>query len=161
MSSANAADIEGTMTRLNDFLIERTRGEKYATVFYCLISSAGRLSFVNAGHPAPFLVSRDGRLQKLHTSGMPVGMIEGAPFQMVVTDLAPGDKIVIFSDGLTEAENAEGEFFDNERLRVCLRDYASFDAPGLHDALKEAVDRFTEGGVVRDDITALVLEYSP
>jgi serine phosphatase RsbU (regulator of sigma subunit)/pSer/pThr/pTyr-binding forkhead associated (FHA) protein len=161
MSTAEPAAIEGTMTRLNDFLLERTRGEKYATVFYCLISSDGRLCYVNAGHCAPFLVSRDGRLQKLHTSGMPVGMIEGAPFQLVETQLSPGDKIVIFSDGLTEAENGNGEFFDNERLRVCLRDFATFDAPGLHGALKESVERFTEGGVIRDDVTALVLEYSP
>ena len=60
---------------------------------------------------APFLVSPDGRLRKLHTSGMPVGMIEGAPFQMVQTQLAPGDKVVIYSDGLTEAEDAEGAVF--------------------------------------------------
>ena len=88
-------------------------------------------------------------------------MVEEAPFQMVQTQLAPGDKIVIYSDGLTEAENAEGQFFDTERLRLCLRDHAMRDAAGLHAALLDAVDRFTEGGVVRDDITALVLEYAP
>jgi sigma-B regulation protein RsbU (phosphoserine phosphatase) len=92
---------------------------------------------------------------------MPVGMIEGAPFQMVQVQLEPQDKIVIYSDGLTEAENATGEFFDTDRLRLCLRDHGSFDAAGLHNALIEAVDRFAEGGVVRDDITALVIEYSP
>jgi serine phosphatase RsbU (regulator of sigma subunit) len=161
MSSQNPADIESTLSRLNEFLLERTRGEKYATIFYCMLSSTGLLSYANAGHCAPFLVSRDGRLRKIHTSGMPVGMIEGAQMQMLQTQLDPGDKLVIYSDGLTEAENAEGEFFDTERLRVCLRDYASLDAQGLHSALRDAVDRFTEGGVVRDDITSLVLEYAP
>jgi sigma-B regulation protein RsbU (phosphoserine phosphatase) len=92
---------------------------------------------------------------------MPVGMIEGAPFQMVQTQLDPGDKIVIFSDGLTEAESFEGVFFDNERLRVCLRENATRDAVGLHAALIDAVDRFVEGAAVGDDITALVLEYRP
>ena len=92
---------------------------------------------------------------------MPVGMIEGAPIQMVQTQLAPGDKLVIYSDGLTEAEDANGQFFDTERLRLCLRDNAKADAIGLHTALLDAVDRFTEGGVIRDDITALVLEYLP
>ncbi|HUA86004.1 MAG TPA: SpoIIE family protein phosphatase [Bryobacteraceae bacterium] len=152
--------IEAILDRLNAFLLERTRGEKYATVFYCTLDPSGLLSYVNAGHPAPFLVGADGRLRKLHTSGMPVGMIEGALFQTVQAQLAPGDKVVIYSDGLTEAENADGAFFDNERLRICLRDNAARDASGMHGALLAAVDRFTEGGVVSDDITALVLEYA-
>ena len=161
MCSGDPADIEAILARLNAFLLERTRGEKYATVFYCTVDSSGLLSYSNAGHPAPFLVSLDGRLRKLHTSGMPVGMIEDAPFQTIQTQLLPGDKVVVYSDGLTEAENSEGAFFDTERLRVCLRDHASRDAVGMHAALLAAVDRFTDGGVIRDDITALVLEYVP
>ncbi|MGH9557892.1 MAG: SpoIIE family protein phosphatase [Bryobacteraceae bacterium] len=161
MTPGDSSQIESIMGRLNTFLLERTRGEKYATIFYCTLDSSGLLSYSNAGHPAPFLVSLDGRLRKLHTSGMPVGMIEGAPFQMVQTQLAPGDKIVIYSDGLTEAENADGLFFDSERLRLCLRENASRDAAGLHAALIEVVDKFAEGGVMRDDVTALVIEYSP
>jgi phosphoserine phosphatase RsbU/P len=160
MASGDSSHIESTMSRLNNFLLERTRGEKYATMFYCILDSSGLLSYSNAGHPAPFLVSPDGRLRKLHTSGMPVGMLEGAQFQMVQTQLTPGDKVVIYSDGLTEAEDAEGRFFDTERLRLCLRDNATRDAAGLHAALLHAVDRFTEGGMIRDDITALVIEYA-
>jgi serine phosphatase RsbU (regulator of sigma subunit) len=156
-----SGDIESILRRLNDFLLERTRGEKYATIFCAIIDASGALKYVNAGHPAPFLVSSDGRLRKLHTSGMPVGMIEGAPFQIVETQLSTGDKIVIFSDGLTEAENSEGAFFDAERLRVVLRENAAKDAAGLHAALLAEVDRFAEGGIIRDDITALVIEYCP
>jgi sigma-B regulation protein RsbU (phosphoserine phosphatase) len=161
MTPGESSHIESTLSRLNGFLLERTRGEKYATIFYCTLSSSGLLNYSNAGHPAPFLVSVDKRLRQLHTSGMPVGMIEDASFQTVQAQLSPGDKVVIFSDGLTEAENAEGEFFDTERLRVCLRDNAACHAGELHAALLAAVDRFTEGGVIRDDITALVIEYSP
>ena len=154
-------DIERIFAKLNDFLLERTHGEKYATIFCAMLDSRGVLRFINAGHPAPFLVSTDGRLRKLHTSGMPVGMLEGAPFQTVEAQLTPGEKIVIYSDGLTEAANAEGAFFDTERLRVVLRENAALDAAGLHSALLAAVDRFTEGGIIRDDITALVIEYRP
>src|SRR5579871_3408885 len=152
MASADPAQIEPTMSRLNEFLLERTQGEKYATVFFCMMDSSGLLSYSNAGHCAPFLLSPDGRMRKLHTSAMPVGMIEGATFPMVQTQLGPGDKVIIYSDGLTEAENAEGEFYDTERLRLCLRDYAAYDAAKLHAALLEAVDDFTEGGVIGDDI---------
>ena len=162
MGAADSSQIESMMNCLNAFLIERTRGEKYATIFYCTLDSTGLLSYSNAGHPAPFLVGPDGRLRKLHPSGMPnIGMLEGAVFEMVQTQLSPGDKVVIYSDGLTEGENAEGQFFEAERLRACLRDHAGRDAAGLHMALLNAIDRFTEGGVIRDDVTALVLEYAP
>ena len=161
MASAETGHIESIMERLNAFLLERTGGEKYATVFYCTLDSSGLLSYSNAGHPAPYLLSRDRGIRKLHTTGMPVGMSEGAPFQMVQTQLAPGDKLIIYSDGLTEAENSEGAFFDSERLRIALRDNAWREAVSLHQALVDAVDRFSEGGVVRDDITTLVLEYWP
>ncbi len=161
MASGDPAHIAPRMARLNEFLLERTRGEKYATVFYCIVDVSGLLSYSNAGHCAPFLVSPDGRLRTLNTTSMPVGMLEDAPFQMIERELAPGDKLVIYSDGLTEAEDADGAFFDTERLRLCLRENAALDAAGLHAALLECVDRFTEGGTVRDDITALVLEYAP
>lgn len=161
MCPGTPADIESILSHLNRFLLERTRGEKYATIFYCTLDASGLLSYSNAGHPAPYLVGLDGRLRQLHTSGMPVGMIEDTPFQTMQAQLAPGDKIVIYSDGLTEAESANGTFFDTERLRVCMRENAACDAAGMHAALLAAVDRFTDGGAVRDDITALVLEYSP
>jgi serine phosphatase RsbU (regulator of sigma subunit) len=161
MASADPWHVESIMTRLNTFLLERTLGEKYATIFYCTIDSSGLLSYANAGHPAPFLVSADGRIRKLHTSGMPVGMIEGAPFETVQAQLERGDKVVIYSDGLTEAENPDGQFFDTERLRLCLRDHAGADALAMHTALRNAVDRFAEGGAMRDDVTALVVEYAP
>jgi len=160
MASGDSAEIEPTMAHLNRFLLERARGEKYATVFYCMVNSAGLLSYANAGHCAPFLVSTDGRLRKLHTSGMPVGMLEEAQFQVVQMQLESGDKLVIYSDGLTEAENAAGEFFDTDRLRTCLRDNASMGAADLHKVLLSTLDAFVEGGVIRDDITALVLEYT-
>jgi phosphoserine phosphatase RsbU/P len=160
MASGDFAEIEPTMSHLNRFLLERARGEKYATVFYCMVNSEGLLSYANAGHCAPFLVSADGRLRKLHTSGMPVGMLAEAQFQVVQMQLETGDKIVIYSDGLTEAENAAGEFFDTERLRSCLRENASLSAVDLHRVLLSTLDVFVEGGVIRDDITALVLEYT-
>jgi serine phosphatase RsbU (regulator of sigma subunit) len=160
MASGDPEHIAPRMARLNEFLLQRTRGEKYATVFYCILEASGLLSYSNAGHCAPFLVSRDGRLQTLNTTSMPVGMLEEAPFQMLQRQLTSGDKLVIYSDGLTEAEGADGEFFDTERLRKCLRENATLDAVGLHAALLEAVNQFTEGGIVRDDITALVVEYT-
>lgn len=160
MATGAAAEIGLLMTHLNRFLLERTRGEKYATMFYCIVDRSGHMSYVNAGHCAPYLVNADGRLRKLHTTGMPVGMLEEAEFQIVETQLEPGDKVVLYSDGMTEAENAAGQFFDAERVRLCVRENSGLGAADLHQRLMDAVDQFTEGGSVRDDITALVLEYT-
>lgn len=161
MAAANPRDLEGTLAALNRFLLDRTHGEKYATVFYCTLDSSGRLRYVNAGHCAPYLVGADGRLRKLHTSGMPVGMIEDATAQVVEIQLSPGDKLAIYSDGLTETANPAGEFFGTEGVRACARDHFRDSAAGLHDALLAAQERFSEGGAVADDITVLVLEYAP
>jgi phosphoserine phosphatase RsbU/P len=130
-------------------------------VFYCILDKSGLLTYVNAGHCAPFLMNPDGRLRTLSTTAMPVGMIEDAQFEVLQVQLGARDKLVIYSDGLTEAEDADGVFFDTDRLRTCLRENAALSAQQLHRALLHAVDEFTEGGAVRDDITALVIEYAP
>lgn len=161
MASGDISHIGPRMSRLNDFLLDRTHGEKYATIFYSLLDDNGVLTYVNAGHCAPFLVSRDGRLRTLHTTAMPVGMLEGSEFDVVQVTMEAGDKLVIYSDGLTEAEGPEGGFFDTERLRQCLRENAALGARDLHSAILAKLDRFTEGGAMRDDITAVVLEYAP
>lgn len=161
MTSVEPGGLEAMMEHLNSFLLERTKGEKYATVFYCTLNASGLLEYANAGHCAPYLVSRDGRLRKLHTTGMPVGMLEEATFQPVTMQIEAGDKLVIYSDGLTEATNAKGEFYESERLRACLRENATRSAIGMHAAIRESVDTFRGAVPARDDITLLVIEYLP
>ena len=161
MASAESVDIEGLLMRLNAFLLDRTRGEKYATMFYCTLDSSGHLRYSNAGHCAPLLVGFDGTIRGLDSSGMAVGMLEEAVFGTVDTQLSPRDKLVIYSDGLTETETHDGEFFGSERLRVFLREHAQESAADLHTSLLASVDRFGEGGVVHDDVTLLILEYAP
>src|ERR1700730_8076864 len=99
-ASHSANTIEQSMTLINRFLGERAEAEKYATVFHCTLERNGRLRYVNAGHCAPLVVSVDGRTRQLETTGMPVGLIPGATFPAVETTIAPGDKIIIYSDGV-------------------------------------------------------------
>ena len=159
MASGQVSDTPSMLARWNAYLLERTVGEKYATIFYCTLDTNGLLHYVNAGHCAPYVVSRQGEVRRLETTGTPVGMVDGVEFAVVNLSLQPGDKVVIYSDGLTEAENAEGVFFEKARLRAFLRDHASLDAIELHRLLIDLVQRFSEGGVIRDDVTVLVLEY--
>jgi serine phosphatase RsbU (regulator of sigma subunit)/pSer/pThr/pTyr-binding forkhead associated (FHA) protein len=146
------------MERLNRFLMDRTGGEKYATVFYCLLDYGGRLSYVNAAHCPPIVVRASGQLSTLEATGMPVGLMETAEFGVAEEHLAPGDKVIIYTDGVTEAQNATGEFFGKKRLREIVTAHAAASCQTLHDAIQQAITDFTEGAPQSDDITLVVLE---
>jgi serine phosphatase RsbU (regulator of sigma subunit) len=145
--------------RLNRFLLERTGGGKYATVFYCLLDRSGVFSYVNAAHCPPIVVSASGKQVELDATGMPVGLLDSAEFAVAEWQLAPGDKVVIYSDGVTEAQNSAGEFFGKKRLQQVVAAQAAGNCLCIHDAIQEAVAAFTEGAAQSDDITVLVLEY--
>jgi phosphoserine phosphatase RsbU/P len=146
--------------RLNGFLLERTCGEKYATVFQSLLHRDGKLSYVNAAHCPPLVIRANGALSELEVTGMPVGMMEGAEFTLAYEQLALGDKLLIYSDGVTEAQNSAGDFFGKKRLREVVAAHASQSAAAVHDAVQDAVTAFTGGAAQSDDITVLVVEYS-
>jgi len=145
--------------RLNRFLLDRTAGEKYATLFNCLLDPAGRLSYVNAAHCPPLVVSQNGQVQELEATGMPVGLIPNAEFAVSERCLCGGDKVLIYSDGVTEAQDTTGKFFGKRRLLEVVRAHVHDPCAALHDAVQESVAQFTEGAAQSDDITVLVLEF--
>lgn len=161
LASEGPAQIEEVMARINHFLNERTKGEKYATVFYCTVQRDGLLRYSNAGHPKPMVVRKNLDLLTLKTTGMPLGMLSIATYEAEEIQLEPGDKIVIYSDGLSEAENPEGEFFDRKAFLPTLKANATLSSRELHDKLIAALENFTDGAILADDITLLVLEYCP
>ncbi len=147
------------MQRLNRFLLERTDGEKYATVFSSLLHRDGMLSYVNAAHCPPIVIRASGELSELEVTGMPVGLMEGAEFPLASEQLHHGDKVLIYSDGVTEAQNGASEFFGKKRLRTIASEHAGESATALHEAIQEEVAVFTGGAPQSDDITVLILEY--
>jgi serine phosphatase RsbU (regulator of sigma subunit)/pSer/pThr/pTyr-binding forkhead associated (FHA) protein len=147
------------MARLNAFLLDRTSGEKYATVFYSLLHDDGRMYYVNAAHCPPMVVRANGERLELAASGMPVGLVETAEFAVAELRLGAGDKIVIYSDGVTEAQNLEKQFFGKRRLREAVEAHAGESCGTIHDAVQDAVAGFTEGAAQSDDITLVVLEF--
>jgi sigma-B regulation protein RsbU (phosphoserine phosphatase) len=159
-ASEGTGEIGDLMSRMNRFLIERAKGEKYATLFYCTVGRGGELCWSNAGHPTPILV-RGSELVPLESTGLPLGMLEAATYDMKKVQLLPGDKIVMYSDGLSEAENAEGVFFDRKGFAETLLANASLGCTELQAKLIEAVQDFSEGTELSDDITTLVVEYRP
>jgi phosphoserine phosphatase RsbU/P len=146
------------LERLSRFLLDRTGGEKYATVFYSLIHQDGRMVYVNAAHPPP-LVIRGGERIELEATAMPVGMIEDAAFSISEIQLVPGDKILIYSDGVSEAQDQQGNFFGRKRLLEVVAAHAAENCATIHAKVQEAVAAFTEGAAQSDDITVVVLEF--
>ncbi len=161
ITSEDPAQVDALMARVNRFLNERAQGEKYATVFYCTIHRDGQLRWANAGHPKPMLVRAGGELIALDSTGLPLGMLDVAAYETKTMQLEPGDKVVLYSDGLSEAENSDGDFFDRAAFREVLLRHTAASSIELHDRLVEAVNDFTEDAEPSDDITTLVLEYRP
>ena len=160
-ASPDPAQMPDLISKINHYVLERAKGEKYATILFALLDESGRLSWVNAGHCTPMVVKPDGRWGLLETNGLPVGMIEPAQFVVHQLQLEARDKIVFYSDGLTDAQNLEALFFTSRRVRDVVQHNAGLDCRQLHDKLLEAVRTFVEGGVASDDITVVVLEFLP
>jgi len=159
LSASAVTDIAEVFSRINAFLTDRAEHGKYATMFYSRLDSAGRLTYVNAGHCAPLLVRASGETEKLETTSMPVGLMPGAGFHPGSRDLQPGDRLVLYSDGVTEAQNPAGEFFSRQRLREAVRGAATASAREMHDAIQKALLDFTAGAEQSDDVTLVVMEY--
>ena len=153
--------LQHRIEQLNRFLLVRTGGEKYATVFYCLLHLDGRLHYVNAAHCPPLVVRTGAPLVELETTGMPVGLMDPATFELGEFALVDGDRVVIYSDGVTEAANVAGEFFGKKRLCQILTQHNAGSCVELHDAIQVGVSSFTEDASQSDDITVVVLEYRP
>lgn len=150
--------MQESVARINRFLNDRTGGEQYATLFYMTLARDGTLHWTNAGHPPPLVLQTDGRLRSLEANGFPLGLLEEAEYEVAETHLAPGDRVVIYSDGLSEARNAAGEFFGTRRLKELLMAHAGEDCRTLHETILCEVEHFTGSAPQQDDISLAVLE---
>jgi serine phosphatase RsbU (regulator of sigma subunit) len=161
LAADSPSHITSMMGRMNHYLLERTKGEKYATVFYGIVERSGAFHWSNAGHCAPVVAHADGQITTLATTGLPIGMIDGAQYTADQVQLTPGDKVVLYTDGLTEAQDPEDRFFGVARLRELLQSKAAETSAEVHGDILNAVEAFAEGTVLADDVTVVVIEYAP
>ncbi len=146
-------------TRVNQFLCERSSDDRYATLFYGVLDPQGALEYVNAGHVPPLIRRASGELVELSSSNFPVGMFREAEFASQRVSLAPGDYLVIYSDGVSEARNLRDEMFEQERLSSLMRDFSGAGVEQLAEAIGSGVRNFTGGAPQADDITMVVIQY--
>jgi serine phosphatase RsbU (regulator of sigma subunit) len=111
-----ALPISETVRRSNDTIIEDAGAISFVTLLYAVFDEARTLTYVNAGHNPPVLRRRDGSVETLEPTGPVIGFLEGVEFEEVTITLQPGDLLVFYTDGVTEAENREGAMFGEERL---------------------------------------------
>lgn len=148
-----------SVRRANLALFRRGIESRFVTLFYGMLSPDGRLVFCNGGHNPPMLVSRTG-IRRLETGGPIVGLFEFATFEEESVQLEPGDYVLTFTDGVSEALSATGEEFGDDRILECLGSTTDADPPKLLERLFEVVRAFTAGAPQSDDVTALVVRYN-
>ncbi len=158
-SAAGGAGPASILAAVNTALVRRGISGRFVTLFFAELSPDGRLTYCNAGHNPPMLVGRDGAVRRLEVGGMVLGLFEGVDFGEATVEMAPGDFLVVFSDGVSEAMSVAGEEYGDDRLIAGL---AAMAAGGAESRLAEIfadVERFTAGAAQHDDVTALVAEY--
>jgi sigma-B regulation protein RsbU (phosphoserine phosphatase) len=129
----------------------------FATLFFGVLDpSSGELLFINGGHEYPLLIDSSGVKGQLVTTGPLVGIFPGAQFEIQSIDIEPGDTLVAFTDGVTEARSSNGEFFGRERLYALLAQPVS-SAAELLDCIQASVQEHVAGADPSDDITLLAV----
>jgi sigma-B regulation protein RsbU (phosphoserine phosphatase) len=152
-----AADLTTLGASLNGVLERSGLDNRYATLFYAEIAAdSPELRYLNAGHNPALLVSGD-TIEPLMASSLPLGMLPGISYSQGMATLQPGDVLVLYSDGITEAQNAAGEEYGLARLKDAVRAAAAMPAESAARHIVESAGRFVDGEKPNDDQSILVL----
>ncbi|WP_214020207.1 PP2C family protein-serine/threonine phosphatase [Methanoculleus sp.] len=147
-----------TVRRSNDTIIEDAGCVSFVTLLYAVFDEQARtLTYVNAGHNPPVLRRGDGTVETLEPTGPVIGFLEGVEFEDVEVPLRPGDLLVFYTDGVTEAENEDGGMFGEDRLSAVIEGVADRPAAEVAEAVRDAVAAFAGDAPQFDDITVVVL----
>jgi sigma-B regulation protein RsbU (phosphoserine phosphatase) len=149
-----------TITRVNLALYRRGIESRFVTLMYGAMRPDGRLTYCNAGHNPPLVISKDGRtIRRLECGGPIVGLFEAATFDEETVSLTPGDWLIVFSDGVSEAMSANGDEYGEGRIVSVVEKNKEVEPKQLLEALFADVREFARGAPQSDDITAMMLRY--
>jgi serine phosphatase RsbU (regulator of sigma subunit) len=144
--------------RLNQGLFRRRIESRFLTAFCGILGADGSLVYSNAGHNAPFLVTAK-EVRRLETGGLVLGIFENSAYEEEAITLAPGDVVIAFSDGVSEAMNEAGDEYSDDRLLAAVMANRKRTPQELLDALLADVRKFTGVATANDDITMVVVRY--
>lgn len=152
-----AAPPARTCDRVNTAICDVTVLGKFIALFYAIIDpDAHTLTFTNAGHNPSLLVRRDGTVEKLSAGGAVLGHFPNWQYSEHTVTFAPGDRLLLFTDGVNEACNADEEDFGDERMAEIAKQYPELDAAALHEVITQAVTKHCDGRF-QDDATLVVV----
>ena len=146
------------VTRANRLFTESTPSNCFATLVAGRLNGRGRLELVNAGHNPPLLV-RSGSVTPLAASSLPLGFSAATRFASEHHEVEPGDFLFLYTDGVSEATDAAGEEYGQERLRADLDAYRHLEARTVVDSVLDGVGAFQNGAPRVDDVTAMAIRW--
>ncbi len=146
------------LSAVNKLVWQKTPANRFATLFLFTLARDGSGCYVGAGHNPSYLYrAATGEIEELDSPGMPFGMFRDAQYESVSFELRPGDALIVYSDGLTEAENIQGDMFGEDRVREIVRRDARLGSIELGNAILREVEEFTRGAMPNDDLTFVVI----
>jgi sigma-B regulation protein RsbU (phosphoserine phosphatase) len=144
--------------KLSRLLYRRTPPEKYATAYVAVLTTAtGAVRYTNAGHNPPLVLRSTGQVEELPATGVPIALLAGAEYQAAETHLAPGDTLVLYTDGIVEAANPEDEEYGQDRLAALCARHCQAGCADLAAALERDLDAFVDGTPFGDDRTLVLV----
>ena len=158
-AAQHQASAGACLTYLNESLVAQNASGMFVTLFYGILNTrTGQFDYSNAGHNAPYLFSPGGSVRPLKERGGPMlGVVSGVQYPTRTTEIQTGEGVLVFTDGVTEARNKEGEFFEDARLEAFLAAHASLPVEELVRGLHAEVERHESGAPRADDITVLAV----
>lgn len=147
-------------TLLNILVHEELQSDLYFTIALAYLDQAtGRVEITQCGHPNPAIVGADGSVRYVGRPGLPVGLIEGAEYEQWQIQLAPGERLLLYSDGFTECRGRDGEMLNEDGFARIISQNAELDQADLLEALVWDLDQFCGSPDFSDDLSCLVLHY--
>jgi sigma-B regulation protein RsbU (phosphoserine phosphatase) len=159
-ASTHPARPESVLNAVNHRILSETETDQFVTAFYGILDPAtGILTYCNAGHPPPLLFGRepDKPARPLARTGMALGVVDTEAWEQATARFAPGDVLVLYSDGVTDAENRHEAAFNQERLQACVRANLERSAQEIQSALLDEIQEFVGQAIQFDDLTLMVV----
>lgn len=155
-------EIGDMVSSINNLIYRNTGLDKFITFFYGKLDLENNVFiYCNAGHNPPYKVDGDQKIEELTEGGIILGMMPNMPYETGQLEMKPGDRIIMFTDGITEAMDPKDEEYGEERLIDVIGQCPNENAQELMDKINKAVDEFADGAPQADDITMVVMRATP
>ena len=151
---------EQVTAELNQLINDDLETELYFTMALAICDlETGHVRLVQAGHPHPMILRRSGVAKRVGCGGLPVGLIDGASYDVVDFDLGPGDPLILYSDGFVEQEDREGAMLEEDGVAALLRDTAGIGAQDAVEAMMCGLAAHSGSTEFNDDVSCAVLDF--